>query len=340
MSTCSYCRAIRPLIASARSFRVASVTHPFRLQASTISSHRQVRHYAVPKTKRVGPSPLEVFNLSEIPMSSFVAVIERSGEAFKRASPAEYYDCVRKFHDAISRGSDPWSVSLTGKDGFSAEIIHEAACIMRQIRGPRSADAFATALWASASDADYRPSILSLARHLVRSGSYGRVPQLRRVEARFKQLVSTAKDADALTVEGELQYELGNYEAAIRALRRALQVGAADFEWKHSCQLCMGKSLVKTNQHEEARALLESLSGIGFVEADVELGKLLRVSDKDAAERHLFTAASSGRGDMFSLLSEIALEKAADSGLDTASKEESLRWAKEWSKLADPRAEY
>lgn len=211
---------------------------------------------------------------------------------------------------------------------------------MRQIRGPRSVDAFSTALWASASDAGYRPSILSLARHLVRSGAYGRVPQLRKVEARFKQLVSTARDADALTVEGELQYEQGNYEAAIRALRRALQVGTPDFEWKHNCQLCMGKSLVKTNKHEEARVLLESLSGIGFVEADVELGKLLRVSDKDAAERHLFTAASNGRGDMFSLLSEIALEKAADSKDDKASKEEFLRWAKEWSKLADPRTEY
>jgi hypothetical protein len=102
----------------------------------------------------------------------------------------------------------------------------------------------------------------------------------------------------------------------------------------------VGKSLVKTNQHGEARALFESLSGIGFVEADVELGKLLRVSDKDAAERHLFTAASNGRADMFSLLSEIALEKAADAGDDKASKEESLRWAKEWSKLADPRTEY
>ncbi|KAL6910599.1 hypothetical protein GGI43DRAFT_378558 [Trichoderma evansii] len=290
--------------------------------------------------KRVGPSPIEVFNLSEIPMSSFVAVIERNGEAFKRAPPAEYYDCVRKFHDAISRGSDPWSVVLTGKDGFPVEVIHEAACIMRQIRGPRSADAFSTALWASASDAGYRPSILSLTRHLVRSGAYGRISHLRKVEARFKQLVSTARDADALTVEGELQYEQGNYEAAIRALRRALQVGTPDFEWKHTCQLCMGKSLVKTNKHEEARALFESLSSIGFVEADVQLGKLLRISDKDAAERHLFTAASNGRADMFSLLSEIALEKAADSGGDKASKEESLRWAKEWSKLADPRTEY
>lgn len=64
--------------------------------------------------KRVGPSPLEVFNLSEIPMSSFISVVERNREAFNRVPPAEYYDCVRKFHDAISRGSDPWSVALTG----------------------------------------------------------------------------------------------------------------------------------------------------------------------------------------------------------------------------------
>ncbi|RFU72557.1 tetratricopeptide repeat [Trichoderma arundinaceum] len=211
---------------------------------------------------------------------------------------------------------------------------------MRQIHGPRSADAFATALWASASEAGYRPSTLSLARHLARSGAYGRIAQLRKVEARFKQLVSTARDPDALTVEGELQYEQGNYEAAIRALQRALQVGSPGFEWKPYCQLCMGKAFVKTNKHDEARAIFESLSEIGLIEADIELGKLLRVSDRDAAERHLFAAASSGRGDMFSLLSEIALEKAAESGTDKTSKEESLRWAKEWSKLADSRTEH
>ncbi|KAH6610397.1 tetratricopeptide repeat [Trichoderma cornu-damae] len=211
---------------------------------------------------------------------------------------------------------------------------------MRQIRGPRSADAFATALWASASEAGYRPSTLSLARHLARSGAYGRIAQLRKVEARFKQLVSAARDPDALTVEGELQYEQGNYEAAIRALQRALQVGPAGFEWKPYCRLCMGKAFVKTSKHDEARAMFESLSEIGLIEADVELGKLLRVSDRDAAERHLLTAASHGRGDMFSLLSEIALEKAAESGEDKTSKEEFLRWAKEWSKLADSRTEY
>ncbi|KAL6891282.1 hypothetical protein HDV57DRAFT_513714 [Trichoderma longibrachiatum] len=289
--------------------------------------------------KKVGPSPLEVYKLSEIPPPSFEAAISRNGDTFQRQTPAEYYRCAEKFHEAISRGVDPWSVSLTGKDGFPVEVVHEAACIMRLIRGPRSADAFATALWASASEAGYRPSTLSLARHLVRSGAYGRVPQLRRVEARFKQLVSTARDADALTVEGELQYEQGNYEAAVRALQRALQV-AGDFEWKPYCELCMGKALAKLDRHDEAKAILEALSEAGLVEADVELGNLLRVSDRDAAERHLFAAASKGRADMFSVLSEIALDKAAESGEDKASREEALRWAKEWSRLGDPRAEY
>ncbi|KAM6477903.1 hypothetical protein HDV62DRAFT_198875 [Trichoderma sp. SZMC 28011] len=341
MSTCRYCKAVWPLVSSARSLRIASTTYStLQRQASSVGKLGQLRHYAVPRLKRTGPSPLEVYKLSEIPQSSLEAVIIRNPEAFQRHTPEEYYKCAEKFHEAISRGSDPWSITLTGKNGFPVELIHETACIMRQIRGPRSADAFATALWASASEAGYRPSILSLARHLARSGAYGRVAQLRKVEARFKQLVSTARDPDALTVEGELQYEQGNYEAAIRALQRALQVGAAGFEWKPYCQLCMGKAFVKTSRHDEARAIFESLSEIGLIEADIELGKLLRVSDRDAAERHLFTAASNGRADMFSLLSEIALEKAAESGDDKTSKEEAQRWAKEWSKLADPRTEY
>lgn len=114
MSTCRYCQAIRPLIASARSLKFAPAANPIRPYASTVSSHGQVRHYAVPRMRRTGPSPLEVFNLSEIPISAVSAVIDRNGEAFKRGPAAEYYDCASRFHKAISQGSDPWSVALTG----------------------------------------------------------------------------------------------------------------------------------------------------------------------------------------------------------------------------------
>lgn len=218
-------------------------------------------------------------------------------------------------------------------------MLHELACIMRQIHGPRSADGFASAMWASASDMGYRPSILSLSRQLIRSGAFGKVPQLRKVEARFKNLLSTGKDADALTAEGELLFEQGKYDAAVRILQRALQVEQSGFQWKPYCQLCLGKAYAKLQQHDKAQAVLQELSETGLVEADTELGNMLRSRDLDQAEEHYYAAACNGRADMFTPLGEIAVQRAAEAG-DKASKEDNRRWALEWSRLADPRVEY
>lgn len=210
---------------------------------------------------------------------------------------------------------------------------------MRQIQGTRSADAFATAMWSSASEMSYRPSTLSLARQLIRSGAYGRIPQLRKVEARFKQLVSVGKDADALTAEGELLYELGKYELAAAALKRAMRTQST-FEWKPYCELCLGKSYLKLGQRVTARAIFESLSESGLVEADVELSQILRKSDEHVAEQHMYTAACNGRRDMFTRLSELELEPAGSDSKKGRTADESRRWAMEWSKLADPRVEH
>ena len=220
-------------------------------------------------------------------------------------------------------------------------MLHELACIMRQIRDSRSADAFATAMWASASEFGYRPSTVSLARQLIRSGAYGRMPQLRKVEARFKHFVSTGKDADALTAQGELLFEQGRFDVAVASLQRALKVGSASFEWKPYCELCLGKALLKLGRRDEARDVLEALSEGGLVEADVELANMLRATDADKAEQHMYAAACNGRPDMFSHLSEMVLEGAASAhGDDGGSSQDRRRWAMEWSRLADVRIEH
>ncbi|POR34054.1 Uncharacterized protein TPAR_05725 [Tolypocladium paradoxum] len=297
------------------------------------------RQYAVPRAPKVGAYS-DVFTLAEIPRASFESIISRNGDSFKRLSPERYYDCAQRFTEAIKKGSSPWAVSFTGKDAIPVEVLHELACIMRQIQGPRSADAFATAMWASASELGYRPSTLSLARQLIRSGAYGRMPQLRKVEARFKQLVSTGKDPDALAAEGELLFEQGRFDVAVATLQRALRADSASFEWKPYCELCLGKALLKLGRAEEARGVLEALSESGLVEADIELGKMLRASDRDKAEQHMYAAACNGRPDMFSHLSEMALEGAAAATGDGRWSEDRRRWALEWSRLADARAEH
>lgn len=188
----------------------------------------------------------------------------------------------------------------------------------------------ATALWSSASEMGHRPSTLSLARQLIRSGAHGRIPQLRKVEARFKGLVSSGKDPNALTAQGELLVEQGRLDAAVAALQRALKLGG-EFEWRPYCELCLGRAYWKLGKADEARTLFEKLAEQGVVEADIDLAEMLRSSDVDEARQRMYTAACNGRRDMFTRLSEMELE--------TAGKESRLK-AMEWSRLADARVEY
>ncbi|KAF5134400.1 hypothetical protein E5D57_005034 [Metarhizium anisopliae] len=315
----SPCALIRP--SSASIIPVLSKTH---IHPSTIQRLQKTQSFAS-RSPPKAPSYADVFTLSDIPLSSFESVISRNGSSFTDLSPEEYYRVAQKFSDAINRGSSPWTSSFTG------------TCIMRQITGPRSADAFATALWSTASEMGYRPSTLSLARQLVRSGAYGRVPQLRRVEARFKGLVSSGKDADALTAEGELLLEQGRLDAAAAVLTKALKLSPR-FEWRPYCRLCLGRAYLKMGKVDDTRGLLEKLAQEGLVEADMELAEMLRGSDADEARQRMYTAACNGRRDMFTRLSEMELELEAVGGEKDG--EERRLWAMEWSKLADGRVEY
>ncbi|GAB0132651.1 hypothetical protein EsDP_00001080 [Epichloe bromicola] len=323
-------RAVKPCLA-AHLAKPALFTCQRNLLSVTshLMHHHQGRGYAAPASRKPAPSRSEVFNLSQIPQTSFESVISRNGNSFKHLSCAEYYVVAQKFTEAIRRGSSPWAVSFSPKDEVSAETLHAVACIMRQIRSS-SADAFATALWSSASEMGHRPATLSLARQLIRSGAYSRIPQLRRVEARFKQLLGSGRDADALTAEGELLLEQGRYDGAATLLRRALHIGG-DFEWRPYCELCLGKVYAKTGREDDAREMFARLADAGMVEADVELVDLLRRSDSEESEQRMYTAACNGRSDMFTRLSEAELEK--ENG-------ERRLWAMEWSRLADQRVEY
>lgn len=211
---------------------------------------------------------------------------------------------------------------------------------MRQI--PKlSADGFAVGMWSSASAAGYRLSTLSLIRHIIKARAYGRGARFAKVEKRFKSLVATAKDADALTAEGELLYGQGNYEAALRVLQRALQVGKDDesFEWRAFCELCLGQVYVKLKRYQEAKDIFKSLSESGVPEADIELGQMLRPTDRETAARHLFAVACAGRPDIFAQLSEMSLEQAAETKDETAVRE-FRRWSDEWSRLANTSAAF
>lgn len=205
---------------------------------------------------------------------------------------------------------------------------------MRHIPEPRRAQAFVVAMWASASDMGYLPATVSLAREISMGGAWGSKPQLRKVEIRFKQLVSEGKDPNVLTVEGEQLYKLGKYDAAVRMLKQALLVGGDDFQWEPNCRLYLGKAYLKIQKPVEAREAFESITNLGYADGDGELGQLLRASDLEKAEGHFYSAAINGQPDMFRHLSEIALENIATATDAQAAKEQQL-WAMEWARLAD-----
>ena len=320
-------------------------TSSARIPLTHRHSARQTQCYASTHARR-SPSPPDVFSLADIPLSSIEGVVARNGDAFKTLSPREYYAAAEKFAAAISRGSNPYSISLPecaceqtfvvtlNADSFpdGSEIVHQLACIMRQIHRTKSADAFATAMWASASATGHRAATLSLARQLIRSGAYGRVPPLRSVEAHFRQLVDAARDADALTAQGELLFEQGRFDVAATSLKRALAL-KEEFEWRPYCLLCLAKTYHKTGRTAEAQDILSKLADEGLAEADVELVGV--VSDPTVAEQHMYNAACHGRLDMFTRLSEAELnEGGARSG------KERMLWALEWAKLAEGKAEH
>ncbi|KAF7543336.1 hypothetical protein G7Z17_g10820 [Cylindrodendrum hubeiense] len=318
-----------------------SSTHAIRSGQAIAHGACQTRSYAAPRAPRapkVGPSYAEVYNLEGITLQTFEDVIKMSG-LFENMSSAEYYEVAQRFAEAIKKGSSPWSVKLTGQNGISASALYDVGCIMRHIREPRSSQAFAVAMWASAADMGHRPATLSLARQLAHSHAWGQKSQLRKVETRFKQFVSEGRDPNALTVEGEMLYELGKYDAAAKMLQRALVLDGEEFEWKSQCQLYLGKAYVKLQRPVEAREAFESISDSGSSEADTELGQLLRSSDTEKAEKHLYTAAVNGNLEMFRHLSEIAFDKQVKATDKQVMKDHQL-WAMEWSRLADPKEQF
>lgn len=173
----------------------------------------------------------------------------------------------------------------------------------------------------------------------IRFGRWGENPGSKKIETRFKQIVLEGNDSNALTADGELLYEQGKYEAAVKTLRQALRLDSPNFQWKAYCYMCLGKSLAKLGKRPEAIQAMETAIESGSFEADGELGELLRASDPDRAEQLLFNAATNGMPEMYSHLSELAMERQG-AAVDDESRKEYGHWAMEWSRLADPRAPF
>ena len=96
-----------------------SIRHAIPSQQPLVCLSCQKRTYAAVRAPKLGPSHAEIYNLNGITAQAFEQVVERNGESFKSVSPAQYYDGLLKFTEAIKKGSSPWSVRLPGSKNFS-----------------------------------------------------------------------------------------------------------------------------------------------------------------------------------------------------------------------------
>ncbi|KAG6030274.1 hypothetical protein E4U40_008017 [Claviceps sp. LM458 group G5] len=315
---------------------------------NTIPTHsHQTRAFAASRSAAAAPSvsgsryiiKKDDFTLAEIPQNAFDRAIDVYGEEglvtasdkYTRISSAKCYGVAQRAERAIREGASPYSLSFSDVEGISAETMHMVACIMFYIVNPEAARHFCTALWASASAKGLRPATLSLAKFLVHFKIYGKLAGLSASEARFKRLVASGDDADAMAVEGHLLHQQKRYEAAKAVLERALEIGGHP-DWRNYCELRLGMTYVKLNRENDARRILEKLADMGLPDAEAPLAKLYLKRRWEGWELRTYRAANLMGHELFTHLSEEEMKKHED-GERTS--EERLLWSIEWSRLSE-----
>lgn len=193
-------------------------------------------------------------------------------------------------------------------------------------------------MWLSAGALGHTSAIICSALHIAESGKWGDVKSptwIRQAEGRFARLVAAKPTPDSLFVEGVRLFKQENFTGAERHFRKALEAASHDFEWKAWCQLQLGRTFVKLGMAKEARSIFEHLFDEGFVEAAAEVGRAIRSTDRDEAQKWLQRATvlpflSHG---VMKELSELSWEKSREAK-DPEERESAQRWAIEWSRLA------
>ncbi|KAF5670749.1 hypothetical protein FHETE_4373 [Fusarium heterosporum] len=310
-----------------------------------VNSCHQSRCYAGPKGSRPplrGPPrapkvlsrpKADRYSIDKLSAKDFEQAIRATNGEVGSLSPEEYYEYAKKFADATHRG--PFSVSLTAND-IPAEAAHETACLLRIGSSSKAHQQLATALWVSASEVNYNPSTISLAKELLHQGAWGKSQDLREVENRFMKLVAQGKDCNALTTYGESLYNSGKYSMAVEMLKQAVNASDGVFEWRRTCLVSLAKSYAKLGKPDEARDTLKTLNDL---DADAELDQLLGASGVEQARQEMYTAAIMGKRDVYRQLAELEFEREANE-TDKGLKENYRLWGMEWSRLADPSVKF
>ncbi|KAG6065765.1 hypothetical protein E4U32_006947 [Claviceps aff. humidiphila group G2b] len=293
---------------------------------------------SVPRTRYTIPK--DEFTLAKIPQNAFDRAIDvycdkgfslSYSDPYTRISSAKCYGVAQRAEMAIRGGASPYSLSFSDAEGISAETMHMVACVMLLIHSDLTSKKFSMALWASASAKGLRAATLSLAKYLVHAKMYGKLAGLSASEARFKSLVASGNDADAMAVEGHLLHQQKRYEDAKTVLERALEIGGHP-DWRNYCELRLGKTYTALNKDNDARRVLEKLADLGMPDAEDPLAKLYLKRRWEGWELRTYRAANLGSNKLFTQLSEEEMKKHEDG---ERTNEERLLWSIEWSRLSE-----
>lgn len=227
-----------------------------------------------------------------------------------------------------------------GPTEYTADVLHDLGCLVRMMPYTwKARNEILLELWSHAIDLGSMPSLLSLCYYLARGKGWGALSRMGQYEREFKRLVAIGKDPNVLMVEATRLFELGDRLGAIRLLEKTRNMDAEGYEWRHLGEVLLSRAYVELQRYEEATAVMLPLAEEGVPEAQLELGKILKQSGRDMGEAREYVFQSLRNGDMsgVSLLAEMAHEAVANAK-DQESKDEHLRWAIEWSRLADHRA--
>jgi Tfp pilus assembly protein PilF len=208
----------------------------------------------------------------------------------------------------------------------------------------------------AASSLGYTPSTLSLIRILTQAGNVKlteRREMFRDTVARFKQLLQTGKNPDALTLQGLLLLREGNDTYALKYFDQAIEAArskdSADqqlspavrkprWSYEGSCHQQRGLVLMKQGQREAATAAFKTVAlELNLAEGYLELAKLL---PQNAPERetYLIKAAQAGKFEACERLALDAIDKAVEPGLSQADRKYAAKMAYEWA-LIEPKSD-
>lgn len=246
--------------------------------------------------------------------------------------------------DTLSASSGPASDLLRARliadlrftaDRPSPQLIHETACLLRQLRTSDSRGITSLALWIGASELGHIPSTLTARLNLRLADRQLKHPLLSPVQSRFRSLVA-AGHPQALAIQGIIAGDENKPHEAIRLIERALSLDRDGSVWRTGCHGTLGEAYLKVGRREEGLEHLEKALDQGMAQYGETFYKF--VEDKEEAWRVLYRAACH-KNNLFSRLADEEVLRAENTS-DKQERAKAYKMASEWTRLADPNVSY